>query len=399
MLLFLGIKIKQEYPQMDSISDNSYRTLWRIIKAAGAPDYVQNGVLVDAKDAAGLSDSAFADPGGRHFPLTDRANTWVSAGYFAKTAEDYGYNPRYKANVLARIKEAAALYGISEDVDHVMEAATPSVKQEKKAADDASNYCDPENRGFPVFDKRGAELANDFFTRNAYKYGYDRRMPIAKNIMRKCAEYGVEPSEQVRLSSGGGYPNRDLLTEHLMFRADTLMGRGLFKAASNICKLAKEICICDDTDLDSNREDLFRTIAGIDELEGLDDDYGHRFVSPEEMVFDIRPEEMKAVIDDAVPLGRETFSAKALSDLPRALFEQVLPREKVDEMMEDGHISPKKLSVTIISLGNGGPESSHLLRTIRDFTDGKIDFEDEPAVEVEAEKDKSEDDKGEDKED
>ena len=70
----------------------------------------------------------------------------------------------------------------------------------------------------------------------------------------------------------------------------------------------------------------------------------------------------------------------------RALFEKVLPKESVDGMMEDGKISPKKLSVTIISLKS--PESSHLLRTIKDFTDGVIDVEDdktEPEPERKAE--------------
>ena len=44
-------------------------------------------------------------------------------------------------------------------------------------------------------------------------------------------------------------------------------------------------------------------------------------------------------------------------------------------MMEDGKISPKKLSVTIISLKS--PESSHLLRTIKDFTDGVVDVDED----------------------
>ena len=56
----------------------------------------------------------------------------------------------------------------------------------------------------------------------------------------------------------------------------------------------------------------------------------------------------------------------------------------VDGMMEGGKISPKKLSVTIISLKS--PESSHLKRTIKDFTDGVIDV-DEPPQEVGGEMD------------
>lgn len=361
---------------MDSTTDNSFRTLWRFTKLAGMPDFLKEAAFVDAKDAASLPDSSFADVVRRRFPLTDRANTWASAGYFAKTAGEYGYSQEEHANVLYRINRAAKLYGIEKDVNDLMakvsEAEKPVVKQ---ASDDKANYCDPDNMGYPVFDKSGAEMANDFFTKHAYKYGHERRMSIAKNIMRKCAEYGVSPTEQVRLSSGGGFPNRNALVEDMFFRARAMLDRGINKMASELCKFAKEICICSDEDLDKNREGIFHALSGIDEMSGIDDLYGQRFHAPEEVVFDVTPDSVKEVIDDAVPMGRETFSAKALADLPRKLFEMVLPKESVDGMMENGKISPKKLSVTIISLKS--PESSNLLNTIRGFTDGTIDVGDE----------------------
>lgn len=361
---------------MDSTTDNSFRTLWRFTKLAGMPDFLKEAAFVDAKDAASLPDSSFADVVRRRFPLTDRANTWASAGYFAKTAGEYGYSQEEHANVLYRINRAAKLYGIEKEVNDLMakvaEADKPVVKQ---ASDDKANYCDPDNMGYPVFDKSGAEMANDFFTKHAYKYGHERRMSIAKNIMRKCAEYGVSPTEQVRLSSGSGFPNRDALVEDMFFRARAMLDRGINKMASELCKFAKEICICSDEDLDKNREGIFHALSGIDEMSGIDDLYGQRFHAPEEVVFDVTPDSVKEVIDDAVPMGRETFSAKALADLPRKLFEMVLPKESVDGMMENGKISPKKLSVTIISLKS--PESSNLLNTIRGFTDGTIDVDDE----------------------
>ena len=364
---------------MDSTTDNSFRTLWRFTKLAGMPDFLKEAAFVDAKDAASLPDSSFADVVRRRFPLTDRANTWASAGYFAKTAGEYGYSQEEHANVLYRINRAAKLYGIEKDVNDLMakvaEAEKPVVKQASYASDDKANYCDPDNMGYPVFDKSGAEMANDFFTKHAYKYGHERRMSIAKNIMRKCAEYGVSPTEQVRLSSGSGFPNRDALVEDMFFRARAMLDRGINKMASELCKFAKEICICSDEDLDKNREGIFHALSGIDEMSGIDDLYGQRFHAPEEVVFDVTPDSVKEVIDDAVPMGRETFSAKALADLPRKLFEMVLPKESVDGMMENGKISPKKLSVTIISLKS--PESSNLLNTIRGFTDGTIDVDDE----------------------
>lgn len=359
---------------MDSTTDNSFRTLWGILKTAGTPDYIAEGTLVDGTDAASLPDASFADTVRRRFPLTDRANTWASAGYFAKTASDLGYSEATRKSVLARIRRAADVYGIGKDVDELMDKVAESERPVvKKAADDASAYCDPEHRGYPVFDRQGAELANDFFSRNAYKYGHDRRREIARNIMRKSAEFGVKAAEQVRLSAGDGFPNREILAEHLLFRANELMRRGTYKMASEFCKFAKAICICSDEDLFRNKDGLFDAIGGMDEVTGLDELYDRKFAAPEELLFDLHPEDLKAVIDDAVPMGGDTFSAKALAGLPRGLFEKVLPKEVVDGMMEGGKISPKKLSVTIIGLKS--PESSHLHRTIKDFTDGLIDVD------------------------
>lgn len=381
---------------MDSTTDNSLRTLWGIVKTAGVPDYVANGSLIDAKDAEALPDSSFADIVHRRYPITDRANTFASAGYFAKTASDHGYSNEEREIILGRIKRASELYGIGKDVEEAMgkiEAAMAPA-HEKQAADARSNYCDPDNMGYPVFDKEGAELANSFFSKNAYQYGHERRMKIAKAIVQKSAEYGVKVAEQVRLSAGDGYPNRETLLENLFFRADELMNRGMSKAASELCKFAKEICVCSDEELDDNREGLFNAIGGLDEITGIDDSYGRRFFAPEEVVFDVTPSAIKDVIDDAIPIGDDTFSAKALSELPRSLFEKVLPKDMVDGMMDGGKINPKKLSVTIIGLKS--PESSHLKRTIRDFADGIEDAEDAEDAEK---PDETEDESKESKED
>ena len=143
---------------MDSTTDNSFRTLWRFTKVAGMPDFLKEASFVDAKDASSLPDSSFADVVHRRFPLTDRANTWASAGYFAKTAGEYGYSKAESDNILARINRAAGLYGIEKDVSDLMskvaEAAKPVVKV---ASDDKANYCDPDNMGYPVFDKVGSD--------------------------------------------------------------------------------------------------------------------------------------------------------------------------------------------------------------------------------------------------
>lgn len=374
---------------MDSTTDNSFRTLWGIMKAAGTPDYLANGTLVDGDDAKSLPDTAFADIVHRRFPITDRANTWASAGYFAKTASECGYSRTESDCVLANIRRAASIYGIGDDVDGVMSKVASHGEEQEKTAGDEGAYCDPEHRGYPVFDKEGAALANDFFSKNAYKYGHERRMGIARNILRKCAEFGVDADEQVRMSAGSGFPNRETLCEHLMFRGQELLDRGLSKMAHELCKFAEEICTCSDDDLFRNRDGLFDSIAGIDEVSGIDDCYGKKFCAPEELVYEITPDSMREVVEDIVPLCGESLSAKALSGLPRALFERVLPKEVVDGMTEDGKLSPKKVSVTIISLKS--PEQRHLMRELKGFENGEIDVDDDDV-------DEGDDDKAEGKE-
>jgi len=367
----------------DVLNDNSHVILYKIAKSMDfkIPPYVESGVPLEKEAAARTETALFADEKNRMFPITDRANTWLSGAYFAKTASDHYQPSEYKA-VALRILKAAELYGISKDVQEVMgKIASESIsyakeQSEKTAASVDLCYGEPETEGFPMFTKEQTKLACDYFEKNAYAYDWRRRASIAKNILRKAAEYGIRPNETVRKEAGAGFPRRDFLAENLMTRETELDRRGLHKLASDMRKTIKVICEADPEDLMGQLESLREMISGADELGGLDEDYGRRFNPPADFLFDISDDAAKEFKDDAIDLDGQMLSAKALADLPRKLFERVMSSKDVDGMTEDGKLSPSKISITIIKMTPR--DKRNLLNTIQDFTaNAGDDYDDE----------------------
>lgn len=361
----------------DSLNDNSHATLYKIAEEIGnaIPEYVMDGVPLTKEASAGTSDSLFADEVNRRYPVTDKANTWLSSAYFAKTAGNAYSIDEYK-RVAKRLMKAAQAYGISKDCEDVMLTLTMKAAEAAKAEGERnfkyaeSCYGEPETHGFPMFTKEQVKLACSYFTDNAYSYDWRRREKIAKNILRKAAEYGITPSETVRKEAGAGFPRVDFLAENLLTRESELMRRGLGKMASDMRKTIKVVLEASPEELLEQLDQLREMISGMDELSGIDSEYGRRFLPPAEFLHDVSDEDAKAFKDDTVSLGNELLSSKALAGLPLDLFESVLPKDDVDGMCENGKLCPKKISITIVKMK---PHvKSALLDKIKDYT-GKED--------------------------
>lgn len=366
----------------DVLNDNSHAVLYKIAQAVDfkLPKYVELGVPLEKEAAARTTDTLFADDINRRFPLTDKANTWLSGAYFAKTASDSYSGAEYR-RVAKRILKAAELYGISGDVCDVMgkiasaEMKEAELQAEKEAEAATACYGEPETESFPMFNKEQVKMACDYFDENAYAYDWRRRASIARNIMRKAAEYGITPPDTVRKEAGYGFPRRDFLAENLLTREAELERRGLRKLAGDMRRTIKIICEADPEDLMGQLEPLREMVSGSDELSGMDEEYGHRFLPPADFIFDIDDKKAREFQEDTVPLGGELLSAKALSGLPRKLFESVMSPEMVDGLFDGGSMSPKKISITIVKMTPRDQKS--LLGSIRDFTNGDAEYDDE----------------------
>ena len=123
---------------MDILTDNSRATLFKIAESFEMPDYVLQSqteeFAEDAKEAAdkSLPDTLFADSVHRAYPVDSKANTWLSAAYFAKTAADDPWGETARAYTRDNLIRAAEMYGIADDVNKVLSAEKKAAAESKR---------------------------------------------------------------------------------------------------------------------------------------------------------------------------------------------------------------------------------------------------------------------------
>ena len=347
---------------MDITSDNLHSTLYQVCRKVGVPDYVASAECITKEAVAGLPDTLFADRSNRRYPIDTKANTWLSAVYFAKTAEADGYhNGVLKEYVEGVIKLAADKYGIRADVDRAMEEIrrVPAVK---KAEDDESNYGWPSERKYPMFDERGVKLACSYFDENAYKYPKDMRHTIAKNIFLKCAEYGISPSDRVRQEAGSGFNLLDAIGSELVDRAHSCPDA---KARAALAKTASAVIQADPSKRKALMDKFANVLEKFDEAFGFDKLYGKRFNPPSAIFYGRSVKEAKALADDTVVLGDKPFSIKKLASLPISVFTDALGDDFGKRVKTAEAIDEAKLADELHSMPT--PDKKALFRSILNY--------------------------------
>lgn len=207
---------------MDQVTDNSRRTLLAIADEHPLPEYVGQVELLEKEAADQLEDNLFADSARRQFPLDSPGNIWLSAAYFARGRDQL--RPNTAAFVEGRIKTAAKIHGIAEDVEPFFtEVKTAELLPE----DDDNNYAlvtkDASgavlDRRYPMFDERGVKLATDYFKLNRGRYPLGIRRRIAVGICKKAAALSIDVPDFVSREAGQGLPVRSVLMDELLMRA------------------------------------------------------------------------------------------------------------------------------------------------------------------------------------
>lgn len=308
---------------MDITDDTLHATLLHICKGGHAPDYVLDTPPLSKEAAAQLSDHMFADRINRRYPINSKANTWLSAAYFAKTAGADNYSSETMKNfVETSIKLAADTYGIREDVDAVM--ATLRAKPiEKKASENDDNYGWPAEHKYPMFDEHGVKLACSYFKENAFNYPPEMRKEIATRIFKKCAEYGIEANDTVRQESGNGFNLREDVGIELVDRVKMASHENP-EAAGALAKATSTLMTMPMSNYQANLQKFASLLDSFDEAMGFADQYGSRFRSPMEILHGRNIKEAEAFLDDSIQLGDDLFSITKLAGLPLELFTSAL---------------------------------------------------------------------------
>ena len=256
---------------MDITEDNLHATLYHVCKD-GAPDYVTQSKMLTKQASAELPDALFADRTNRRYPIDTKANTWLSAAYFAKTAE-------------------------------------------------ADNYSSKTMRDYV---ESVIKLACSYFDENAFQYPPAMRKEIAKRIFTKCAEYGIQPSDRVRTEAGEGFQMREFVAAQLADRVKACGNRGNLKMASALADVMKTLLTQRPDNYMKDIEKVASIIDKFDRIVGFDNEYGKRFHSPAEVFHGRNIKEAKAILEDSVRLGGRPFSISKLAELPMPVFTAAL---------------------------------------------------------------------------
>jgi hypothetical protein len=193
---------------MDICKDIGFLNLVRIKVANESivPAYVADADLGAIKEAAegSLCESEFAEPVGRQYPINSKAAVWLSAAYFAKTAEVNELTPTGEY-ILGNIKAAAELYGIESDVGAILSAY---MSKQAEASTEIWGWEAGGERKYPLHTTDLTKTAMDYFGQNRDKYPFEMRRAIASNIYKQALAFNLEPSEDVRKEAGAGFPDR-----------------------------------------------------------------------------------------------------------------------------------------------------------------------------------------------
>lgn len=349
---------------MDILHDNSHSILFNLNRNHTLPDYVMSSEALDKEASDQLSDRLFADQQNRQYPIDSAADTWLSAAYFAKTAESDDLPAVLKRHTEDTIKRAADLYGIRSDVDRIMDEIRNPHTSEKKAEDDDSNYGYPEGKMYPMFDEEGVKKACAYFQENTYKYAPEMRHTIARNILKKCASYKMEIPEIVRKEAQVGFPRRGFMSIQIVDRAHRSPD---VKIAEQLLSLNDALMVADASEMSGMLHKVAELIENVDHLTGLDQMYGKTVLAPSDFLFDVSVKEAGADLEDTVELGGKYFSIEKLAGLPEDVFTNALGDDFGERIKEAGAISVEKLSDELHSMPT--PDKNALYRSIESYAD------------------------------
>lgn len=356
---------------MNTLSDTveTRRYLLQLAETPGVtmPDYVGQYTLMDKTAASKLAENLFADPDTTEYPVDTPAATWLSAGIFTlqKTAGTLGYTPALEGWVWGNLLKAAAVHGITADVESL--TAAVGAAQEKTAGPTDSQFGwlvkdasgTVVTRRYPMFDAAGVLKAAEFFMQNRGNYTGAVRKEICQNILRKSAEFGVSIDSfdpAVQREAGAGIPRVAVIQQELLHRAqiykDAELGAAMLKLSNDLANSTHESTA-------GALDKLAAAIEAADAAEGLQGSYGTKITFPADFLYSVLLKQAEDCANDTIVLSDQVFSKAALaSQVSPDVFAAALGQPFADGVTQDGKIHAAKLAAALESLP---PAEQHAL--------------------------------------
>jgi tRNA U34 5-methylaminomethyl-2-thiouridine-forming methyltransferase MnmC len=288
---------------------------------------------VDPEKYSSLKKEAFALPEVRMFPIHTPQDALLSAAYLVKQASllDESFDP-----VIERVQKALEHFGLKEEFKKIAAKLTPKEREQLPDSVFGLVIKDPKTgekiRKYPMPDRNHVIAAIKYFTQNYKRYPEEWRRQIAKKIVQKAREFGVEVNSPVVLKYAGVKPQNkkaDLKKAAALieaFRVDYFERQGLPEVGEVYKKLASALeQIAEQTN--ELPEDELKKIASA--IENLDGEFGVTYEtlpSPTDIVWCVEEDPTAGM----VKLASKEYPSEVLKAIPDKVYENLLGR-KIDK--------------------------------------------------------------------
>ena len=254
---------------LDQATDYSKKELYTLLSGAALPEYVKTAEVDDYDLLAGLPKEAFADRNRRIYPINDPSRVYISNAYFLSKKADIQklYGKNYTSQIESRIKEAAEILGIAEDLTSYAEG------YEKKASEDYSQQylgefvvAGADIGLYPVKTAQDLTVSAEHFVKNIANYPFDWRTKVAKEIVKVAGRLNVEEVPDLVLKYAGYfYPDFENLETEIWRRGTKLKKEAHVEMYNKLKADAKNISSIEEV------MKLAETLFHVENMEGLYD--------------------------------------------------------------------------------------------------------------------------------
>lgn len=286
---------------------------------------------IDPSELDVLPDDAFAWPEKRAYPVHSREHAALSRAYRDSVGG------KVPAHVDAAIKEALDVYGIDEALfvrTKVAVAAPP---------DDASNYLLPDIKRLRVTEAGHVKTAADRLIQQGDRLSPGHRVLAGARLVEKAAFFGVRVSDEVRKMAGLVATSTPVLADWLDARSQATSVEfrdGYAKLASEVRRMPDELR---DRGIQAR---LASAIEELDELSGLDRQWGRRIPDPHASVFNTTK-----VAGPGVTLAGRFIPMERMAAYPTSFYADALGPDIVREATNSiGQLDVEKLSAVLGTL-------------------------------------------------
>jgi len=306
----------------DQTTDFSFRELNAFMKKASfTPDYVKEASVDCKSDVEHLPKEAFADEGNRVFPKNTKSRTYLSSVYFLnkKAALKEKYNDYYVNSVEKKLKEAAQIFDIEEDINKYASALLEKESQDYSVKAIFEKEID--GNVISLFNFKTAadiKVAADQFAKDYKKIPFDWRFEISNNFVKAAKEMEIDELPDIICKYAGlFYANPSHVKTELNRRALRNPNVEHKEVYNKLASLVDEY---------DSVEDFMKTAFichDMEEMQGIYLNYktASLFGDPIDQIFNLPVEKLAETLD-VIKLGNHYFKVKDLQEVKPEIYKQ-----------------------------------------------------------------------------